>query len=98
MLISLFEQFPNLPNVPYLLETAALTLSAYSSWLAKTLAAGKLQSLVPQLLQLLSKGPHFLFVQQQLAGPRLKAEKARQAWLKQTRREFKLLLESPSAC
>ena len=56
MLLALFQGLPQLPAVPRLQHTAALTVGNYAEWLAAALKGGKLHDLVPQLLQMLTSG------------------------------------------
>ena len=56
LLVVLFQGLPQLPAVPKLQYTAALTLGAYADWAATSLRQGGLQELMPQLLQMLTTG------------------------------------------
>ena len=55
-LLSLFASLPQLPAIPALQYTAAMTLAGYADWIASTLRAGMGQESVPQLLQMLTTG------------------------------------------
>jgi len=68
MLVALFRGLPQLPAVPRLQYTAALTLGAYAEWMAMALDQGSLQDLVPQLLQMLTSGLCFVSALPQLFG------------------------------
>lgn len=56
MLVALFQGLLQLPAVPKLQTTAALTVAAYSEWLAATLQQGGLPDFLPLLLQMLNAG------------------------------------------
>ena len=55
-MLALFRSLPDLPAVPELRYTAAMTISDYADWLGATLRGGKGQDVLPILLQLLVQG------------------------------------------
>ncbi|KAK9863642.1 hypothetical protein WJX84_000245, partial [Apatococcus fuscideae] len=52
-LLALFRSLPDLPAVPELRYTAAMTISDYADWLGATFRSGKGQDVLPILLQML---------------------------------------------
>ena len=56
LVIALLQNLPQLPPVPRLQHTAALTLGSFAQWMATALDQGHLSELMPQLLQMLSQG------------------------------------------
>lgn len=59
LLLALLESLPSLPQEPLLQYTAALTIAAYSDWLADTLKSAQAGDLIPALLQLLARGAFY---------------------------------------
>ena len=58
LVIALLHSLPQLPPVPRLQQTAALTLGSFAPWMASALDQGVLSQSIPQLLQMLSAGKH----------------------------------------
>ncbi len=56
LVVALLRSLPQLPAVPRLQYTAALTLGNFSVWMASALDSGQLSDIVPQLLQMLTAG------------------------------------------
>lgn len=56
LVIALLQSLPQLPAIPRLQHTAALTLGAFAQWMAGALDQGLLAEIMPQLLQMLSMG------------------------------------------
>lgn len=56
LVVALLQSLPQLPAVPRLQHTAALTLGNFSLWMASALDSGQLADIMPQLLQMLTAG------------------------------------------
>lgn len=56
IMLSVLQSLPQLPKIPKLQYTAAMLIQSYSGWIDSSLTGGGLQTVMPQLLKLLSEG------------------------------------------